>query len=173
MLTSLRAVKEAYPKLFTKCVLGADCENGWAGIIAALCALIQRDIKYLIVFNKEKETAPESVTLSDYVDFSFAQIKEKLGTLRLYFTCQFAKYADLPDEVKVVIGEQEYKEATDKLYYKIQGAVNMCEHVSVFTCEFSGDRGALCRPIDASRIWLKTMSPAVAKETGYTPVTEQ
>ena len=101
-------LSELYPKLFrgqdmpvTENLMsfGCECGDGWFSIINAACSLIA--------------THEES---AEKTDFLFTQIKEKYGTLRIYYT-----------------GGNGY----------IDGVVGMAEAMSAYTCELCGAPGKL------------------------------
>ena len=81
---------------------GCEHSDGWHGIIRAMCSAIYSHIKY----SKEP------------IDFKFAQIKEKFGTLRVY------------------------TEGSDPF---IDGVIRMAENMSAVTCEVTGNPGQMCR----------------------------
>jgi len=102
---------EKFPSLFAdygkspqeSCMAwGCEHSDGWFGIILAMC----RSIASHLDASKEP------------IEFKFAQIKEKFGTLRVY-----------------VDGGDEY----------IQGVVRMAEEMSMQTCEVTGLPGEMCR----------------------------
>lgn len=101
---------EKYPELFrgkdkppTESLMcfGCECGDGWFDIIDRACALIANHMKY----------RPECPPVE------FSQIKEKFGTLRLYY-----------------FGGDEY----------VSGVCSMAEAMSSRVCEVSGERGNLC-----------------------------
>ena len=102
---------EKYPKIMVNrngavtetCMCwGFECGDGWFNILDQLMGNIQHHIDWK---NRESEVVPQ-VTLD--------QVKEKLGTLRFYYT-----------------GGDDY----------ISGLVGMAESMSGVTCETCGDPG--------------------------------
>jgi hypothetical protein len=102
---------EKYPKMMVNrtksmqetCMCwGFDCGDGWFNILDQLMGNIQHHIDWN---NRESEVVPQ-VTLD--------QVKEKLGTLRFYYT-----------------GGDDY----------ISGLVSMAESMSGVTCETCGNPG--------------------------------
>ena len=81
---------------------GCEHSDGWFRIIRGLCRAISHHLKYL----------------KEPMDFKFAQIKEKYGTLRVYTD-----------------GGDEY----------IRGVIRMAEEMSAVTCEVTGAPGEMCR----------------------------
>lgn len=116
---------EKYPQFFTNkdkgikesCMTwGCECGNGWYEILASLCWMIRqhednkvRRKKYLEENNPEKLKQEQ-----EYFPVKFDQIKEKFGTLRVYFS-----------------GGDEY----------VEGLVSMAEAISGKICEVCGNKG--------------------------------
>lgn len=67
-------MEAAYPKMFSEPYGGFAVSQGWWPIIASLCACIQHHIDWK---NRQSEVVPQ-VTV--------AQVKEKLGGLRFYYS---------------------------------------------------------------------------------------
>ena len=78
---------------------GLECDDGWYDLIDTCCSLIKHHYK-----NKKD------------IDFEFLQVKEKFGTLRLYFQ-----------------GGDSF----------IAGVVDMTEAMSANICEITGNPGKL------------------------------
>lgn len=102
---------EKYPVLFrgkdkppTESLMcfGCECGDGWFDIIQRVCGLITNHMKY----------RPECPPVE------FVQIKEKFGTLRLYYN-----------------GGDQY----------VEGVCSMAEAMSDCVCEVTGARGSLCK----------------------------
>lgn len=116
---------EKYPQFFSNkdkgikqsCMAwGCDCNNGWYEILASLCWMISQhernkedNKKYL-----EKNDPERLASLPEYFPVKFDQIKEKYGTLRVYFS-----------------GGDEY----------VEGLVSMAETISGKICEVCGNKG--------------------------------
>ena len=79
---------------------GCEHGDGWFPIILGLCECIDLRVKHR------------------GIEFRFAQIKEKFGTLRVY-----------------CYGSDDY----------IDGAIRMAEEMSSVTCEITGSVGQLCK----------------------------
>ena len=100
-----------FPDIFRDCgkspqetcmAWGCEHSDGWYGIIRALCRSISNHVKYSKV----------------PIDFKFAQVKEKFGTLRVYD-----------------YGADDY----------IRGCIHMAEEMSALTCEVTGAPAQMCR----------------------------
>lgn len=120
-----KTLYDKYPDLFQNrlkspmesCLsFGIECNLGWYDIISSLCWMIKEHEdnkkwhkKYL------EENDPKKIEQEpEYFPVKFDQIKEKYGTLRVYFS-----------------GGDDY----------IQGLVNMSEAISGKTCEVCGNKG--------------------------------
>lgn len=91
---------------------GISCSNGWFKIIDELCALISSSLAQFKQRNKTE------------VGLRVVQIKEKFGGLRFYYTWSAGN--DVSDDLLPKI---------DRLKSRIEGAVQLAENLSLFTCE--------------------------------------
>lgn len=116
---------EKYPQFFTNkdkgimqsCMAwGCECGNGWYDIISSLCWMIRQHEDNKVWRKKYLEqNDPEKLKEEpEYFPVKFDQIKEKYGTLRVYFS-----------------GGDEY----------VEGLVSMAEAISGKTCEVCGNKG--------------------------------
>ena len=115
---------EKYPQFFTnkdkgimQSCMSWGCEhgNGWFDIISSLCWMIRQhedNIRWQTEYKQQKDATYSS----DYHPVKFDQIKEKYGTLRIYFS-----------------GGDEY----------VEGLVSMAEAISGKICEVCGNKGQL------------------------------
>lgn len=103
---------------------GCTCGDGWYHIIRFLC-------KDLEVMKK----------MYDFV-FRFAQVKEKFGTLRLYYRIEFG-----PTWIEKASSEEQF------VREKIHDRVSMVEHISGIVCEECGITGAVRR----GGSWIRTL----------------
>jgi hypothetical protein len=124
---------DKYPNLFENrhktpmqsCLsFGVECNLGWYEILASLCWMIkqhednkrwQKEFK-----NKQNQEIKDSMGITiegeepEYFPVKFDQVKEKYGTLRVYFS-----------------GGDEY----------VEGLVSMAEAISGKICEVCGNKG--------------------------------
>lgn len=116
---------EKYPQFFTNkdksikesCMAwGCECGNGWFDIISSLCWMIRQHEDNKVWRKKYlEENDPEKLKNEpEYFPVKFDQIKEKYGTLRVYFS-----------------GGDEY----------VEGLVSMSEAISGKICEVCGNKG--------------------------------
>lgn len=88
---------------------GVECNTGWHEILSSLCFQIdqhEKNIKARLKYEGKDESLYEPV--------KFDQVKEKFGSLRVYFS-----------------GGDEY----------VRGLVSMAEAISYHTCEVCGNSG--------------------------------
>ena len=108
---------------------GCECSSGWYGIIHDAC----------------REIAAEYEKAGRPVDFVPAQIKEKFGTLRLYYgyedaPCGIAAFDNLADGLSIRF-EPESNNDDDELKafrHRIREIVKAAEERSKYTCEICG-----------------------------------
>lgn len=116
---------EKYPQFFSNkdkgiqssCMAwGCECGNGWYEILASLCWMIRQheDNKALTKKYLEENDSEKLKQEPEYFPVKFDQIKEKYGTLRVYFS-----------------GGDEY----------VEGLVSMAEAISGKICEVCGNKG--------------------------------
>ena len=116
---------EKYPQFFANkdkgiqysCMAwGCECGNGWYEILASLCWMIRQHEDNKVWRKKYlEENDPEKLQQEpEYFPVKFDQIKEKYGTLRIYFS-----------------GGDEY----------VEGLVSMAEAISGKICEVCGNKG--------------------------------
>lgn len=116
---------EKYPQFFSNkdkgimqsCMAwGCECGNGWFDIISSLCWMIRQHEDNKVWRKKYlEENDPEKLKQEpEYFPVKFDQIKEKYGTLRVYFS-----------------GGDEY----------VEGLVSMAEAISGKICEVCGNKG--------------------------------
>lgn len=113
---------EKYPSLFSnrsKTVMqscmawGCECGNGWYDIISSVCWMIKQhedNVNWDIEYKQKQDLNYKS----DYCPVKFDQIKEKYGTLRIYYS-----------------GGDDY----------VSGLISMAEAISAKTCEVCGNKG--------------------------------
>ena len=120
MINKWETLYKEYPELFkdrelpytqTCMCWGIECNIGWYNIIRALCFTIKE--------------ALECCTF----EVRFTQVKEKFGTLRIYYRAEDTDGNRMESDVEIEkLGE-------------IAGAVRMAEYLSGITCESCGNPG--------------------------------
>ena len=108
---------------------GCECSDGWYGIIHDACQAVA--------------DAYEEAGIP--VDFVPAQIKEKFGTLRLYYgfedaPCGIAAFDNLADGTSLRFAPEGENDDDDKTTFrqKIRDIIRAAEERSRYTCEICG-----------------------------------
>jgi hypothetical protein len=157
---------EKYPDLFqdvnkspreTLICFGAECGDGWFEILDNLCGYITHLQKSRTFFLSLKD--------GEFKDFhcpgvKFMQIKEKYGTLRVYWNfAEIENYEEIKSKLK---SPEQLDEYINKYYDTVENAIEFCEYLSSITCEECGKPGKLY-----TGGWYITLCPEHAKERDY------
>lgn len=136
------AIVKCYPKLF-RAVRYMENGDGWHEIIEDMCAEINHQIE-------SKQTK----------EVYFTQIKEKFGTLRVYFV--EVQYPSLIRDIEVWLLQKLYKIFGRQYYYRstVDLAIMKAEERSAHTCEICGKLGSTRTDIG----WLTTLCDEHHKE---------
>lgn len=162
--TKLNILRAKYPEFFSERNIGFHCGDGWVPIIEQACRLVKGRITNIWCNLAEPDQATRAICdrlPAELVEFQFDQIKEKFGTLRLYYHVRTKDYDILPNKEK--FSESNYKRRIEGLHDSIGGVIAMAEAMSGITCEVSGYPGELYTHRQTG--WMKTLSPMEA--TGY------
>ena len=161
---------EKYPKLFknvnkspkeTLICFGCECGDGWYDILDNLCGFITNIQKSRTYFLMKKDDKCIDFRCPDVV---FDQIKEKYGTLRVYwhFDTSELNYEELASQLKDTESLDSY---ISKYSDTIDNAIDFCEYLSSKTCEMTGKPGKLY-----SNGWCVTLCKEEAiKRFGFDP----
>ena len=173
-----------YPKIFEdtskpateSCMAwGLEVGDGWYNIIDMLCQSVSECYTTSIRIQPEdKHMVNDEPFYTIYPpDFIATQIKEKFGTLRVYYKLKYhPKINELestgkyPDITKVKNGYSNY----------IDGIVHFAEVMSSRTCEKTGKEGEMHVSGGTRRGWYKVLNTEFAKtdefclSRQYTPV---
>jgi hypothetical protein len=158
---TLKEVIDKYPKYFPDDQCGFECGDGWARLIEKICKR---------VVNVQNWVCPKLIKLNEHghncqkveggiLSFNFEQIKEKFGTLQVYYSIK-------RKELDWSIFDQEHYNNTlmiDQAGF-LAGFIDAMESMSGEICEDTGERGKL----RTSKPWIRTLCDARAKELGYT-----
>jgi hypothetical protein len=159
---------EKYPKLFrdvnkspreTLICFGAECGSGWFDILDNLCGFITNLQKSRSYFLTKKD--------GEFIDFhcpdiKFVQIKEKYGTLRVYWHFADWDYEEFASQLK---NTEDLDKHISKYSDVIESAIDFCEYLSSKTCEVTGKPGKLY-----SKGWSVTLCKEEAiKRFGFDP----
>jgi hypothetical protein len=152
---------------------GLECGDGWYKIIDHLFSYLVSLMKTKIVINYTKEYKEKHKDDKDYYEnhYSFrmtaprifiAQVKEKYGTLTVYYHTDHENCGELPEDKKIIIDQDDYDKKIKRFYTKIDFAINYAEYQSSITCEQTGKEGRLY-----TKGWHRTMCDELAIENGY------
>jgi len=154
---------------------GLECSEGWAKIIDNLSGAIQYTIENcqtsITLKNEKTETYTKhngeeisyqtAFELVKYPAVEFVQVKQKFGTLRVYwdmvpFTPEFAE----------TLNETALKEFYIRYRSAIEGMISFAEYLSSITCEDCGADGKLStNPFG----WYRTVCEKCAVEKDFKP----
>jgi hypothetical protein len=167
MITQEEIIKK-YPSMFVNvdkspqesCLsFGIECDNGWMGIIDNLCNFLNNS-KWSTGINLINKNGENVFIKYEYPTVIFDQIKEKYGTLRIYYHTIIPEFDDY-NEIS------ENRDIISKIYNKVdnyvQGAIGFAEFLSSITCEVTGKPGK----VRAKGGWLKAVCDEIADKEGY------
>ncbi len=142
-----------YPELFlgrgkspqeSLMCFGCECGDGWYDILDNLFGFITnvRQSRSRLLASKPEPLKPEN---AGYIDFRcpqviLDQVKEKYGTLRVYWHFNHDETAELRGKVR---DEKDLEEGISRYSDLIEGAVDFSEYLSSKTCEVTGKPGKL------------------------------
>jgi hypothetical protein len=131
------------PKVSLMC-FGCECGDGWFGILDNLFGFMAdvRQNRLRLLSVKRELVTPEN---DGYIDFScpqvvLDQVKEKYGTLRVYWHFNHDEIEELRDKAW---DEKELEDGIRQYSDLIGGAVDFSEYLSSKTCEITGKPGKL------------------------------
>jgi hypothetical protein len=169
---------EKYPDLFqdvnrspqeTLMCFGCEHGDGWYNIIDNLCGFIthlRENVRYYLGLRKDIQDGKFNVELC-CPKVVFMQIKEKYGTLRVYW--RFEEIENYDEIVSRLEDPNELNERLKKYTNIIDGVVDFCEYLSSKTCEVTGKPGKLY-----SKGWCVTLCKEEAiKRFGFDPDEEE
>jgi hypothetical protein len=172
---------EKYPKLFrdvnkspkeSLMCFGCEHGDGWYDIIDNLCGYItylQKSVSYYLGLKENiKDNDDKSFDGQFHCpDVVFMKIKEKYGTLRVYWNFrELENYEEIKTKLK---NPDELDEYINRYYNKIESVVDFCEYLSSKTCEVTGRPGKLY-----SKGWCVTLCKEEAiKRFGFDPDEEE
>jgi hypothetical protein len=161
---------EKYPKLFKNVnkspkeslmCFGMECGDGWYNILENLCGYIENLQKTHSYFLATKDKNDKHADFH-CPDVTFFQIKEKYGTLRVYWNFGEWDHEDLKSRAK---DAKQLNYYLNKYTDMIESVISFCEYLSSKTCEVTGKPGKLY-----SKGWCVTLCKEEAiKRFGYDP----
>ena len=160
---------EKYPGLFrdvnrspkeSLMCFGCEHRDGWYNILDNLCG-------YLTSLQKNR-TFFLSLKDGEFIDFhcpdiTFMQIKEKYGTLRVYW--HFKEIENYEELKAKLVKPEQLDEHIERYSNIIESTIEFCEYLSSKTCEVTGKPGKLY-----SKGWCVTLCKEEAiKRFGFDP----
>lgn len=168
---------EKYPKLFgdvnkspmkSLMCFGCECGDGWYDILDNLCGYLtnlQESRAFYLGFKQEVIDSNDKSFDACFKcpDIVFMQIKEKYGTLRVYWNFkEIENYEELRSKL---VKPEHLDEYIGKYSDLVDSAVDFCEYLSSKTCEVTGKPGKLY-----SEGWCVTLCKEEAiKRFGFDP----
>jgi len=162
---------EKYPKLFrdvpkspkeTLMCFGCEHGDGWFDILDKLCGYITSLQESRIYFLATKDAKTIEFHCPDVI---FTQIKEKYGTLRVYWRFQINDFEELTTQSK---DPEDLTKYVNLYADAIDSAIDFCEYLSSQTCEITGKPGKLY-----TQGWCVTLCQEEAiKRFGFDPDAE-
>jgi hypothetical protein len=171
---------EKYPILFknknlspkeTLMCFGCECGDGWYRILDCLFGYLTSLMKTKIHVNYNKEYQDKYRDQPDfYVKYSsyiittpqiiLDQVKEKFGTLRVYYHYSDNKIA--PDDIADLLDKTDLDKKLTNFYAAVDNAIDFAEYQSGVTCEETGKPGKLY-----TQGWHRVLCDEKANENGY------
>jgi hypothetical protein len=131
------------PKESLMC-FGCECGDGWFGILDNLLGYMAdvRENRLRILDLKPDLVTPENGGCIDFrcPQVILSQVKEKYGTLRVYWHFDSEEIEGLRSQVR---DEHQLEEGIDRYSDLVDGAVDFSEYLSSKTCEVTGKPGKL------------------------------
>ena len=163
---------EKYPILFgdrnkspreSLMCFGCEHGDGWYDILDNLCGYLtnlQENRSFFLSFKDKEETYDVCFNCPD---IAFMQIKEKYGTLRVYWNFkEIDDYELIQSKLK---DPKQLDEYIGRYSEMIENAIDFCEYLSSKTCEVTGKAGKLY-----SKGWCVTLCKEEAiKRFGFDP----
>ena len=143
---------------------GCECGDGWYELIETFCKFVKSTLKHagFVELKEEYRTGEhKGHTHAPYIDpdFKFMQVKEKFGTLRLYYSLQ------QPDDPnKHMFNEESIDSRYDQVWGAVHAYDNYTDYLSGRTCEKCGNPGKLY-----TSGWYRTLCLEHAEEDGRLP----
>lgn len=170
-------LKEKYPVLFRdtnksvqeSCMaFGCEHGDGWYNIIDDLCGYIvdlQKSVSYYLHLKEDIKDDDDKSFDGRFrcPEVVFNQIKEKFGTLRVYWSFgEIENYDEIKSKLK---DPDELDKCIARYSNKIDSVIDFCEYLSSKTCEITGKPGKLY-----TKGWYVTLCKDEAiKRFGFDP----
>jgi hypothetical protein len=154
---------------------GFEHADGWYKILDHLFSYLYSLMNTDLVISYKKDYRDAHKGNKDYYEkyysyrikppqITISQVKEKYGTLTVYYHANSEDFQDLSEEVREILDEEDYDKKIKRFYNKVDFAINYAEYQSSITCEETGKDGRLY-----TRGWHRTMCDEIAIKNGYNP----
>jgi len=161
---------EAFPALFAGrhepitqnlMIFGCECNDGWYDLIRDFCFLAKLRLDSAEGVNKKKNKGTKS---GEYIDYpaptlKLVQIKEKYGTLRIYYDLI---YPESVEELDAQIDIEDLRKRDGRIYEYILALSDYAMQASMRTCEITGKPGKLY-----TKGWHRTLCLEEAEKANY------
>lgn len=189
-----------YPNLFenatkppteTCMCWGLECDEGWHELIDNLCDFLenQKSFSYIDLYD---ERGNLNQIRYSYPNVVFDQIKEKFGSLTIYFRVKAPELNDYIDKMSEYLHLSIFRKIFMKLFQRkkfnsieknsielekvyrhinsyAEGVVGFAEALSRKTCEVTGKSGKLRK----NGCWYKTVCDEIAEKEGYEEILQE
>jgi hypothetical protein len=172
---------EKYPVLFSGRSLpitqslmafGCECRDGWAHILDHLFGFLTEHMnrKLWVPYSEKYKAAHANEKLYGLKinppQIILDQVKEKFGTLRVYYHTAFAE-GESPFEnpnIAEKVDSEALEKALKDYYQKIDNAIDYAEYQTSRTCEVTGQEGKLY-----TKGWHSVLCDEEAKKQNLIP----
>jgi hypothetical protein len=152
---------------------GFEHADGWYKILDHLFSYLNSLMTTDLVINYKKDYKDQHKDDKDYYEKYYwhrikppqiiiSQVKEKYGTLTVYYYANFDDLDIVSEEVKNILDLDDYDKKLKNFYKKLEFAISYAEYQSSITCEETGKDGKLY-----TKGWHRTMCDEIAIEKGY------
>jgi hypothetical protein len=152
---------------------GFEHADGWYKILDHLFSYLNSLMTTDLVINYKKDYRDQHKDDKDFYEkyysyhikspqITISQVKEKYGTLTVYYHAEFDDQVYMTEDLRDIIDEEDYDKKVKNFYKKVDFAINYAEYQSSITCEETGKDGKLY-----TKGWHRTMCDEIAVEKGY------
>ena len=175
-----KILTEKYPQLFkdkskspkeTLICFGCECGDGWFKILDHLFGYMTGLMNHKLIISYTDEYRKQFKNHENYyTDYSsyehlppqitLVQVKEKYGTLRVYY--DFHTEEEIPESILVNLNKDDLDKQFKRYYDAIDSAINYAEYQTSVTCEVTGKDGTLY-----TKGWYTVLCDEEALAKGY------
>jgi len=137
---------------------GISCGDGWFRILDVLFVTLSTGYSGTCATLED----PKQTFRYEFPAVVLDQVKEKFGTLRVYYHLEMDEHFD--EQAKKY--PQTARSVVSDLTQYVNGAIAMAEALSAVTCEDTGAPGVMM----SRGGWYRTMSLEDGKKQGFSPI---